>query len=220
VTGEQIESRRHRGRYVLDDRPGRRLFVAVPIPDVARVAVETLVAGVRADAKPGVRDVRWVRMDGLHVTLRFLGPTPEDKVAGVVEAVDAAAAGARPFAVMLRGAGAFPSAARPRALWLGVDDGADELAALAAGLDDALVDLGWPRSERPFRAHLTLARADGVRAGRRVADRLTSAAATFGASFEAGSVGLFETRSGEGPARYENLHMVPFGPPEATRNRE
>jgi 2'-5' RNA ligase len=220
VSPEALDQAGRHRRYVPDDRPGRRLFVAVPIPSQASQAVEALVAGVRAEADPGVRDVRWVRMDGLHITLRFLGPTLDEQIAGVVEAIDAAAARTTPFEVVVRGAGAFPSAARPRALWLGVDDGAAELSGLAAAIDDGLAAHGWPRSERPFRAHLTLARADGVRAGPRVASRLQAAAAGFGERFKATSVALFETRSGEGPARYEEVHEASFGAVVATRKRE
>jgi len=217
VSPEALDQAGRHRRYVPDDRPGRRLFVAVPIPSHASQAVEALVSGVRAEADPGVRDVRWVRMDGLHITLRFLGPTLDEQVAGVVEAIDAAAARTTPFEVLVRGAGAFPSAARPRALWLGVDNGAAELSALAVAIDDGLAAHGWPRSERPFRAHLTLARADGVRAGPRVASRLQAATAGFGERFTATSVAIFETRSGDGPARYEAVHEASFRAVVATK---
>lgn len=217
---ERPERRPRHQRYVPDDRPGRRLFIAVPIPGPARAAVEALVAVVRAAAEPGVRDVRWVRMDGLHVTIRFLGPTLDEQVAGIIEAIDAAAARTAPFEVLLRGAGAFPSTARPRALWLGVDDGAAELAALAAAIGDGLASRGWPPTDRPFRAHLTLARADGVRAGPRVAGRLQAAAGELRERFEAGSVALFETRSGDGPARYDAVHEASFGAVPATQKGE
>ncbi len=210
MTGEARAPRHQRGRYVPDDRPGRRLFVAVPIPVEAGTAVERLVNDIRAEAEPGVRDVRWVRLDGLHITLRFLGPTLDEQLGGVIEAVDVAAAQTAPFHAVIRGAGAFPSVARPRALWLGIDEGAAELEAVALRLDEALASHGWTPTDRPFRAHLTLARADGVRAGPRVASRLTAAAATFRAEFAATGVALFETKSGDGPARYEPVHEASF----------
>ena len=63
-------------------QPGRRIFVAAPLPSAAVDAVVGLVESVRAQALPqGMRDVRWVRLDGLHLTLRFLGPTPEERLA-------------------------------------------------------------------------------------------------------------------------------------------
>jgi 2'-5' RNA ligase len=180
--------------------------VAVPTPRAVRDAVTELVDLVRAESDPGLRDVRWVRLDGLHLTLRFLGPTEEDGIPAVAAAVDAVAAATAPFDVAIGGAGAFPSVARPRALWLAVTHGAAELDTAARTLDDRLAEVGWPRDDRPYRAHLTLARSDGVRAGPNVARRLIAAAATFETSFRAESLVLFESISGGGPARYERVH--------------
>jgi 2'-5' RNA ligase len=158
-----------------------------------------------------VRDVRWVRLDGLHLTLRFLGPTDEERVADTAAAVERTARSVDPFDVVIAGGGAFPSVARPRALWLGVADGAAELGATAAKLDDALAEVGWPREERAFRAHLTLARSDGVRAGPVVARRLIEAAEAVREPFRAESLVLFESVSGGGPARYIPLHETSIG---------
>jgi RNA 2',3'-cyclic 3'-phosphodiesterase len=191
--------------------PGRRLFVAVPTPPDVREGVAGLVDSVRAAADPNQRDVRWVRLDGLHLTLRFLGPTEEEGLSDVAAAVGRAAAATSQFDIGIGGAGAFPSVVRPRALWLAVTAGAAELGVAARTLDDHLADVGWPRDDRPYRAHVTLARSDGVRAGPAVARRLIAAAATFEASFRAESLVLFESVSGGGPARYEPLHEARLG---------
>lgn len=191
--------------------PGRRLFVAVPTPAGVRDAVAELVDSVREAANPDRRDVRWVRLEGLHLTLRFLGPTVEEGIPDVAAAVDRAAAAIEPFDVAIGGAGAFPSVARPRALWLGVTTGADELGAAARTLDDRLAEVDWSRDDRPYRAHLTLARSDGVRAGPEVARRLIAAAESFEKRFRAESLVLFESISGGGPARYEPLHQARLG---------
>jgi 2'-5' RNA ligase len=199
------------------DRPshetalGRRLFVAIPIPSPVKEAVTALVDRVRGAGDPDARDVRWVRLDGLHLTVRFLGPTEEEDVADVAAAVDRTARAVAPFEVVIAGAGAFPSVARPRALWVGVAEGVTELAATASALDDALADVGWPREERPYRAHLTLARSDGVRSGPAVARRLIDAAAALREPFRADSLVLFESVSGGGPARYLPLHEAGLG---------
>jgi len=144
-------------------------------------------------------------MEGLHLTLRFLGPTAEERLTSLEEVVRDVAARERSFEIMIGGAGAFPSVARPRALWLGVTSGADQLRQLAAGLDELLTRSGWPSDERPFRAHLTLARADGVRAGPAAARRLIAAAEGFSAAWRADRLVLFESHTGGGAARYESL---------------
>jgi RNA 2',3'-cyclic 3'-phosphodiesterase len=189
-----------------------RLFVAVPLGEEARASVARLVEEVQASAEAAARDkrspVRWVRMDGLHVTLRFLGPTPEERIGELSAIVDDAAASVAPFLVSIRGSGAFPSARRPRTLWLGIDDGAAALAALARRFDDLLTKAGWPTDDRPVRAHLTLARADGRREGPVVAGLLATHAAGFETHFPADRLVLFESVTGGGPARYVARHTA------------
>jgi RNA 2',3'-cyclic 3'-phosphodiesterase len=191
----------------------RRLFVAVPLDEPAVRTVVAIVERIRADrevAAPGERDVRWVRMDGLHLTLRFLGPTPERDVASVADAVRRGADGHDSFEIGIDGGGAFPNPRRPRTLWLGVTRGTAELAALAEAVDRELVAAGWPSSERPFRAHLTVARSDGIPAGADVARRLAEAAAGLDLRSAADRLVLFESITGGGPARYEPLESVPL----------
>jgi 2'-5' RNA ligase len=201
-----------RPREAPADHP--RLFVATPLDESARAAVVSLVEDVQGIVKGVARDprseVRWVRMDGLHLTVRFLGATDPTRVAGVSAAVDAIASSVAPFRVTIAAAGAFPSAARPRTLWLGVRDGQAELANVAGHLDEALVARGWPHDDRPFRAHLTLARADGRREGPLVARMLEQRASAFEATFFANRLVLFESLTGGGPARYVAIHDVPL----------
>jgi 2'-5' RNA ligase len=197
------------GRSLPDGPEQRRLFVAVPLSEAARSAVATVVERVREAeraAAPEDRPVRWVRVDGLHVTLRFLGATPESLVSGLERAVDAAAASVPPFDVRIAGAGGFPSPNRPRALWLGLSEDGDSLADLARRLDDGLAAEGWDRETRPFRAHLTLARADGVPAGGRTVARLIAEARDLVAGWTADRLTLYESQLGGGPARYIALH--------------
>jgi 2'-5' RNA ligase len=193
--------------------PGRRVFIAVPLPEDAAAAVRSIVDGVRAEPLPaGARDVRWVRLDGLHLTLRFLGPTPDDRleqVAAAVQAVAQAAPG--PISMELGGAGTFPPEGRPRALWLGIVDGAEALGRLAASINAELTAAGWPADQRPFRPHLTLARSDGVAAGPLVAGRLVDAMADRRLPVRIETLGLFESVTGGGPARYVPVTSARLG---------
>lgn len=193
--------------------PGRRLFVAVPLPDEAVRAVSAIVDDVRAMGLPaGARDVRWVRLDGLHLTIRFLGPTPDALVGPTSDAVRSVAAATEgPIEVELSGSGTFPPHGRPRSLWIGVTAGADALGSLARAMEAALVAAGWAPVDRPFRAHLTLARSDGVAAGALVADRLAAAMADRRLRFGIDRVGLFESVTGDGPARYVPLVVQGLG---------
>jgi 2'-5' RNA ligase len=201
-----------RPRWPGADLPGRRIFIAAPLPDPVSAEVTALVERVRADgAADGGRDVRWVRLDGLHLTLRFLGPTLDGRIGAVLDAVRSAGVGAHPFEITIGGAGTFPTNARPRALWLGLRSGGEDLAGLAASVDWALTGAGWPPEAKPFRAHLTLARADGVPAGARVAARLMEAAGDLRIACQIDRIGLFESLTGGGPARYEPIELVRLG---------
>jgi 2'-5' RNA ligase len=183
--------------------PGRRLFVAVPLPPEAASEIAAVVDTVRSQGLPtGAHDVRWVRLDGLHLTLRFLGPTPDDRVEPTVQAITRAAAAIAPIDAELAGAGTFPPGGRPRALWIGVATGAEALGDLARRVHGELEVVGWPADDRPFRAHLTLARSDGVAVGRLVADRLAETMAGRRIPLRIDRLALFESVTGGGPARY------------------
>ncbi len=197
-----------------DQAPGDipRLFVGVPIPTVVAAKVGDLIDRVSAAMGPDGRRIRWVQMDGLHLTLRFLGPTMPAQVPAVTDAVDASAhAVAGPFEVRLGGAGGFPDVARPRALWLGIRVGATQLGLLSDALATRLMSAGWELEARAFRPHLTIARTDGVHAGAEAGRDLIAAAAEVDWAFEVDRMVLYRSHLGRGPARYEALHEAVIG---------
>ena len=201
-----------RSRWPGADLPGRRIFVAAPLPANATATISELVDRVRAAGLAnGGRDVRWVRLDGLHLTLRFIGPTPEERIAAARAAVLAAARSAVAFDITIGEAGTFPRAGRPRALWLGIQDPGEAFGHLFRLVDATLVDAGWPPETRPFQPHLTLARADGVPAGKRIGDRLESEASSLRIPARIDRIGLFESLTGGGPARYEPIEVALLG---------
>jgi RNA 2',3'-cyclic 3'-phosphodiesterase len=189
-----------------DDPPGTsRLFVAVPVADDVRAAIGRLmeeVAGAPIEERaPG--QPRWVRVDGLHVTLRFLGATPDDRQPALAGALAASARGVAPFRVALSGGGAFPNMSRPRVLWVGISEGEAQLVDLSARLDTQLGPLGWPPQGRAFEPHLTLARTDGVAGAGETARRLADAADRIRLGWPADRLVLYKSVLGRGPARYE-----------------
>ena len=155
--------------------------------------------------------MRWVRLDGLHLTLRFIGPTLDERVPAAMAAVRSAGTSVGPFEVAIGGAGVFPPHGRPRALWLGLREGVGDLADLAAAVDAALTGAGWAFEPKPFVGHLTLARSDGIPAADAIASHLIAAAADMDVRFHVGQIGLFESITGGGPARYELLERVVLG---------
>lgn len=132
-----------------------RAFLAVTLPDEARACVAEAIEILRGAV---TEPVRWVPAENQHLTLKFLGEIPEDRVDALVARAQAKLAAVAPFEVSLAGFGAFPNAREARVLWLGVGRGAGALAKLARKLDGAARVAGAERERRPFAAHLTLGR--------------------------------------------------------------
>lgn len=195
-----------RGSEVGPDR-ALRTFVGVEVPARPRAVIERLVADVAA-ARPG--PVRWVRPEGLHLTLRFLGRTPVAVLPAVSEVVRSVARRSRPFEVEVGGAGAFPSLRRPRVLWLAVRRGADRLADIAADLDRGVEPLGWSPEGRPYAAHLTVARAEPGAAAAAAAAALVEAAGDLRCAWRVEALVLFESLLAPGGARYVALERIPL----------
>jgi 2'-5' RNA ligase len=137
-----------------------RAFIAIELPPAVKEALGAVARALGERIPRGA--VRWVRPEQMHLTLRFLGDTPLDRLPAVGQAMDAATARSRPFELRLDGVGCFPNRSRPRVIWVGLAAaGGDEsapLLALKTALDKALTPLGWPPEDKPFRAHLTLGR--------------------------------------------------------------
>lgn len=131
-----------------------RAFVAVEVPAAAVQPVVDAQAALRRWGGP----VKWVDPALFHFTLKFLGDIQPDAVSRVEAAVKRAVAGQAPFAVTLAGLGVFPSMSRPRVIWVGATEGADQLGELARRVEAELVGAGYPAEEKPFRPHVTLGR--------------------------------------------------------------
>lgn len=134
-----------------------RLFVAMDIPEEVRSAIGALAAKLRI-ACP---NARWTRIEGLHVTLKFIGETSVEKIE-MIKAALADIPSRAPISINFHGLGFFPNERRPRVLWAGIEGGT-QLAELAAAVETALHPLGIAREEREFSPHLTLARFDAPR---------------------------------------------------------
>jgi 2'-5' RNA ligase len=130
-----------------------RLFIAINLPADLRQAAWDAAAPLRRADLP----IRWVAPDALHLTLKFLGDVTTDVESQVVAAMEEAVQGCRSFTLPVGGFGAFPSADRPRVVWVGCE-GVPALELLQHRLEQRVEPLGFPGEARPFRPHLTLGR--------------------------------------------------------------
>jgi 2'-5' RNA ligase len=135
-----------------------RTFIALPLDDTLR----RRVVAVQQEFADAGGDVKWVEPENLHVTLLFLGEVDALEVVEICRAVRGVVAPIKPFTLSASGVGAFPNLRRPRTLWVGVEEGREELVALHDGIEDALLKLGaYRREDREFTPHITLGRVHG-----------------------------------------------------------
>jgi 2'-5' RNA ligase len=131
-----------------------RTFIAVEISSEVQIRAARLIAKLEATGA----NVRWVKPEHMHLTLKFLGDVDLREIPEVCAAVERATADVPPFSLRLVGAGAFPNLSHPRTVWIGADEGADEIDALHKALDASLAEIGFRAEQRRFRAHLTIGR--------------------------------------------------------------
>ena len=138
-----------------------RTFIALTLPE----DVQEVLGAVSQELASEVpeRSVKWVTPERMHLTLRFLGDTPVDKIGDIADGLDAVAAAKTPFTLHLDQLGCFPNERRPRVIWVGVRGETEEAAALREAIDQMLVPLGWEPEKRSFHPHLTLGRVKGNR---------------------------------------------------------
>jgi 2'-5' RNA ligase len=133
-----------------------RSFVAIELSDQLRAELKLVQELLKSK---GLTDqVRWVKADGMHLTLKFLGNVPADRVKEISLAMDQAIRGFTPFSITLTGLGCFPSTSRPNVLWIGVEGDTETLAELQASVEASLAPLGYPPEKRKYTPHLTLGR--------------------------------------------------------------
>jgi 2'-5' RNA ligase len=133
-----------------------RTFIAIELDEELKGNLTHLQDRLREQLAPG--SVRWVRPEGIHLTLKFLGDTTTDKVEEVKAALTQAAGEVEPFTFTVSGLGCFPNARRPRVVWVGLHELTGSLVRLRDAVEAHVAPLGFPTENRPFRAHLTLGR--------------------------------------------------------------
>lgn len=180
-----------------------RLFTAVdPSPEVQE-NLRDLIGRLRPTAR-----IAWSRAENLHLTLKFIGEWPEEKLRPLEQALGAVEA-PPPFEVRISGVGFFPNARAPRVFWAGVGS-SPELGSLAGEINRLLAPLGIPRERRPYSPHLTLARIrERVRLEelRRAIEALPSL--DFGA-FAPDRFYLYESRLAPGGSVYARIGEFPW----------
>jgi 2'-5' RNA ligase len=183
--------------------PTIRTFIAVSIPD----DILEKIVDLQKSLKPYGSDVKWVRPEGIHITLKFLGNVPGERIYIITETVQMAVSKTEPFSLSIEGIGAFPNIHRPRVLWVGAKQGAETLIQIARNIDQGLSGQGFKREKRPFSPHLTLGRIKSPEGITRLMDTFSSLS-FYGGSFDIANINVMKSDLKPHGAEYTTLHTI------------
>ena len=184
-----------------------RTFIAISLPESVLQAMGRAQDKLRRLGQ----GIRWVRKEGIHLTLKFLGDVDTDRVENIHMAMERASQGASPFVLTGEGIGVFPDLRRPRVIWIGLSGDLQVLFALQANLESQLKGLGFPKEKRPFKGHLTLGRVKGRLGATELRKALEGLGSFQTDAFTVQSVALFQSTLRPQGAVYTKLVEVFLG---------
>jgi 2'-5' RNA ligase len=182
-----------------------RLFVAIDTPREVKEAM----TGLRDHLKRSGADVRWESSEKLHITLKFIGDTPQNLLPDFVPLLEGVAANRQPFGISYFGIGCFPHRQDPRVVWVGVEDPTGGLATMQRAIEAGCISLGFPAEQKGFHAHVTLGR---VKSRRNLGSLLaTMESATFeGRQATVSALLLLKSELKPGGSEYTILKQFPL----------
>lgn len=146
-----------------------RTFIAIKLtPEII-----SNISGVQEELKKSVIEVKWVKPENIHLTLKFLGHITPEELEKVKLATRETLKPFAPFEVSVSGLGAFPKIEYPRVIWVGIDKGKKELTKIASRIEENLAKIGFAKEKRGFSPHLTLGRIKSLKGGERLIETFT-----------------------------------------------
>lgn len=182
-----------------------RCFIALELPRELKEAID----GETRELRSLGADVRWVPADNQHLTLKFLGRTPEELLPQIKEGLSVAASAYGPFRLVFKGFGAFPPTGRPRVIWIGLAD-SEELRGLHGDIEAALGRLGFEPEERAFSPHLMLGRVKSPKGMLALRKRIEASGEKRLGEMDARSVSLIRSELSPSGAKYTTLFSAVF----------
>ncbi|MEA3279645.1 MAG: RNA 2',3'-cyclic phosphodiesterase [Thermodesulfobacteriota bacterium] len=181
-----------------------RTFIAFELPE----KIITFISKVQKELRSRKLKVKWVRPQNIHLTLKFLGNINETYTEIVGKAMQESANGYSPISLTTKGIGVFPNIKRPRVIWIGITGQTKQLVSLQKGLDEKLDAIGFPRNNRPFTGHLTLARVKERINPERLIDAIKYYSEFESETFIADNICLFKSDLKSSGAVYTKLMSV------------
>ncbi|MGC9324750.1 MAG: RNA 2',3'-cyclic phosphodiesterase [Desulfomonilia bacterium] len=177
-----------------------RTFIALPIPVEIKEKLRSAVS-LLSEKNTGVK---WVRPEGMHITLKFLGDIEEARIPELSRDLDAVTEEFSPISLYFSGYGVFPTWKRARVIWAGLAGDIENLARLSASIDRMCARHDIPAEMRAFSAHITLGR-------RKVPSVVDLGIELIDGEFTSYEVLLYKSELLRTGARYTVLHRSRLG---------
>lgn len=178
-----------------------RSFIALELtPEIQKE-----LARIQNELKKSAADVKWVKPDGIHLTLKFLGNVSLNLIEEIKKIIDRMAGEHKRFELKIGGLSAFPNIEHPRVIWVGIELGFDKSAQLTKELEKYLIKLGFLPEKRPFKPHLTLGRVRSPR-NRTQLKELLQSTTLLSKTIQVEKLVLFKSTLTPQGAIYEPLH--------------
>jgi 2'-5' RNA ligase len=195
-----------------------RAFIAVELPTELHTQLGALIVRLSRDVPASA--VRWVRPEGIHLTLKFLGDMPASQREPVQDMVTLAAREAEAFECRAAGIGCFPNLKQPRVIWAGLNEPSGFLSHLQRAVEGRAARLGYPREagDRVFNPHLTLGRVNrqaGKEDLRRLAEAVQARPVDEMGVFRVEAISLMKSDLQPGGSVYTRLFQARLGEPTA-----
>ncbi|MBC8247960.1 MAG: RNA 2',3'-cyclic phosphodiesterase [Deltaproteobacteria bacterium] len=183
-----------------------RAFIAIELPETIKSSIETIQARLKSLELP----LRWVRVENIHLTMKFIGDIEEIEIESIESALRDSVKMKAPLTLSAKGVGVFPGIRRPRVLWVGIHDHETGLAGLQKSIENQLHRIGYSKEGRPFKGHLTVGRAKGYVDERKLKEALDSFLAFESSPFTVNEFFMFRSVLKPGGPEYTKLIRIPL----------
>lgn len=133
-----------------------RGFIAIDIPSFPKLLE------FENEIKKTGANIKLVEPDNIHITLKFLGDTPENHAEKIRDIIKESVKKIKPFKIKFSNTGAFPNQNYIKVIWIGIQN-AELIKKIAYSIDEKIIKLGFEKEKRPFSAHLTIGRVKTVK---------------------------------------------------------
>ena len=190
-----------------------RTFIAIELNDSVRETIHNAITTLQASIPSHA--IRWVSTENLHLTLKFLGDTPQMQAQDIQAQLQTIDQNQHPFTTEIVGCGCFPNVSNPRVVWLGLQNASDELIRLQQAVETNMMRFGFAREKRPFKPHLTVGRVKqhiDKQTLKKIGQGLKRAHLGKLAIWKCDAISFIKSDLTPSGAQYTTLAQLPFNP--------